>query len=153
MWIIKKIITIFFLIVVFLSGYFLGSHRVGELKRGFIELKSEVLNKTAHLEKEVRRIRIKRDLTEARDSLNKAGTDISNKNFGSAEAEVKESRKNIGKVIELSDKALLKERLISLESYLKDIEGDIYITNSMVRDRIDIARDRVDMIIKDNISR
>lgn len=119
--------TLFLLLLLaasFGAGYLLGAAGTTEVKKNYMTLKEEMAAKTRGLESEVSTMRIRLNLTEARDFLSAARDDVKEKNFGEAEAQVGKAKERVTKAVSLASEAQ-KKNLTPLQSEIDSIQASI----------------------------
>lgn len=119
--------TLFFLLLLaasFVAGYFLGAAGTTEVKKNYTTLKEEMFSKTRGLETEVSMMRVRLNLTEARDFLSAAGDEVKRKNFGDAQNKADKAKERITKAISLASETQ-KKNLAPLQSEIDSIQASI----------------------------
>lgn len=119
--------TLFFLLLLaasFVAGYFLGAAGTTEVKNNYTTLKEEMFSKTRGLETEVSMMRVRLNLTEARDFLSAAGDEVKRKNFGDAQNKADKAKERITKAISLASETQ-KKNLAPLQSEIDSIQASI----------------------------
>jgi len=106
------------------GGYFLGAAGTTEVKTNYLTLKEEMIAKTRGLESEVSTMRIRLNLTEARDFLSAARDDVKEKNFGEAEAQIGKAKERVTKAVSLASETQ-KKNLAPLQSEIDSIQDSI----------------------------
>jgi hypothetical protein len=106
------------------AGYFLGAAGTTEVNKNYMTLKEEMVAKTRGLESEVSTVRIRLNLTEARDFLSAARDDVKEKNFGEAAAQADKAKERIAKAISLASDTQ-KRNLTPIQSELDSIQNSI----------------------------
>ncbi|MCG3115366.1 MAG: hypothetical protein LLH30_06755 [Candidatus Manganitrophus sp. SA1] len=119
--------TLFLLLLLaasFGAGYFLGAAGTTEVKKNYFTLKEEMFSKTRLLEAEVSTMRVRLNLTEARDFLSAAGDEVKRKNFGDAENKTGKAKERITKAISLASETQ-KKNLTPIQSEIDSIQNAI----------------------------
>lgn len=144
---IKLIVLTIIVGFVFITGYYLGSHKLIEIRKDITGLKTEVLSKTTSLEKELADVRVRMHLVDARERIIAGKNEISEKNFGTAGKEIEKARELIDRAIGLSGESLIP----SLRPITQDLayaETDIKRLNPEATKRLDGAKKDLDRIIE-----
>lgn len=119
--------TLFFLLLLaasFGAGYFLGAAGTTEVKKNYTTLKEEMFSKTRGLETEVSMMRVRLNLTEARDFLSAAGDEVKRKNFGDAGHKADKAKERITKAVSLASETQ-KKNLAPIQSEIDSIQNAI----------------------------
>lgn len=106
------------------AGYFLGAAGTTEVKKNYMTLKEEMVAKTFGLESEISTMRMRLNLTEARDFLSAARDDVKEKNFGEAEAQIGKAKERVTKAVSLASETQ-KKNLTPLQSEIDSIQDSI----------------------------
>lgn len=106
------------------AGYFLGAAGITEVKKNYMTLKEEMVAKTFGLESEISTMRMRLNLTEARDFLSAARDDVKEKNFGEAEAQIGKAKERVTKAVSLASETQ-KKNLTPLQSEIDSIQDSI----------------------------
>ncbi len=144
---IKLIVLTIIVGFVFITGYYLGSHKLLDIRKDITGLKTEVLSKTTSLEKELADIRARMHLVDARERIIAGKDEISEKNFGTAGKEIEKARELIERAIELSGEGLVPA-LRPITQELAYAETEIKRLNPDAMKRLDGARKDLDRIIE-----
>lgn len=145
--IIKLILLTIIIGFAFIAGYYLGSHKLIEIRKDIAGLKTEIVTKTTGLEKELADVRIRMHLVDARDRITSGRNEISEKNFGTAGKEVEKARELIERAIGLSGDNLVPA-LRPVTQELAYAEADIKRLNPEAVKRLDGAKKELDRIIE-----
>ncbi|MEK6576970.1 MAG: hypothetical protein AABZ05_05175 [Nitrospirota bacterium] len=144
---IKLIVLTIIVGFAFITGYYLGSHKLLEIRKDITGLKTEVLSKTTSLEKELANVRVRMHLVDARERIIAGKNEISEKNFGTAAKEVEKARELIERAIGLSGEGLVPA-LRPITQELAYAEADIKRLNPEAMKRLDGAKKELDRIIE-----
>lgn len=144
---IKLIVLTIIVGFAFITGYYLGSHKLLEIRKDITGLKTEVLSKTTSLEKELADVRVRMHLVDARERIISGKNEISEKNFGTAGKEVEKARELIERAIGLSGESLVPA-LRPIIQELAYAEADIKRLNPDAMKRLDGAKKELDRIIE-----
>ncbi len=131
--------TLFLLLLLaasFGAGYFLGAAGTTEVKKNYMTLKEEMFSKTRGLETEVSMMRVRLNLTEAREFLNAAGDEVKRKNFGDAENKASKAKERITKAVSLASETQ-KKNLAPLQSEMESIQVSIKKLDPKVAGKIE----------------
>lgn len=145
--IIKLIVLTFIVGFAFITGYYIGSHKLIEIRRDIAGLKTEIVSKTTNLEKELADVRIRMHLVDARDRIIAGRSEIEEKNFGTAGKEVEKAREFIERAIGLSGENLVST-LRPITQELAYAEADIKRLNPEAIKRLDETKKELDRIIE-----
>lgn len=132
---------------VFITGYYLGSHKLLDIRKDITGLKTEVLSKTTNLEKELADVRARMHLVDARERIIAGKNEIFEKNFGTAGKEIEKARELIERAIGLSGESLVPA-LRPVTQELAYAETEIKRLNPDAMKRLDGARKELDRIIE-----
>ena len=144
---IKLIVLTIIVGFVFITGYYLGSHKLIEIRKDITGLKTEILSKTTNLEKELADVRVRMHLVDARERIIAGKNEIAEKNFGTAAKEVEKARELIERAIGLSGESLVPA-LRPITQELTYAESDITRLNPDAMKRLDGAKKYLDRIIE-----
>ena len=144
---IKLIVLTIIVGFVFITGYYLGSHKLLDIRKDITGLKTEVLSKTTSLEKELADVRARMHLVDARERIIAGKNEISEKNFGTAGKEIEKARELIERAIGLSGEGLVPA-LRPITQELAYAETEIKRLNPDAMKRLDGARKELDRIIE-----
>lgn len=144
---IKLIVLTIILGFAFITGYYLGSHKLLEIRKDITGLKTEVLSKTTSLEKELADVRVRMHLVDARERIIAGKNEIFEKNFGTAGKEVEKARELIERAIGLSGETLVPA-LRPITQELAYAEADIKRLNPEAMQRLDGTKKELDRIIE-----
>ncbi len=144
---IKLIVLTIIVGFVFITGYYLGSHKLLEIRKDITGLKTEVLSKTTSLEKELADVRVRMHLVDARERIIAGKNEISEKNFGTAGKEIEKARELIERAIGLSGESLVPA-LRPITQELAYAESDLERLDPEAMKRLDGAKKDLDRIIE-----
>jgi biopolymer transport protein ExbB/TolQ len=144
---IKLVVLTIIVGFVFITGYYLGSHKLLDIRKDITGLKTEVLSKTTSLEKELADVRARMHLVDARERIIAGKNEISEKNFGTAGKEIEKARELIERAIGLSGESLVPA-LRPITQELAYAETEIKRLNPDVMKRLDGAKKELDRIIE-----
>ncbi|MBI5745817.1 MAG: hypothetical protein HZA13_02305 [Nitrospirae bacterium] len=144
---IKLIVLTIIVGFVFITGYYLGSHKLLEIRKDITGLKTEVLSKTTSLEKELADVRVRMHLVDARERIIAGKNEISEKNFGTAGKEIEKARELIERAIGLSGESLVPA-LRPITQELAYAESDLKRLDPEAMKRLDGAKKDLDRIIE-----
>ncbi len=144
---IKLIVLTIVVGFVFITGYYLGSHKLLDIRKDITGLKTEVLSKTTSLEKELADVRARMHLVDARERIIAGKNEISEKNFGTAGKETEKARELIERAIGLSGESLVPA-LRPITQELAYAETEIKRLNPDAMKRLDGARKELDRVIE-----
>jgi hypothetical protein len=120
-----RVLFLFLLLAAsFGAGYLLGAAGTTEVKKNYTTLKEEMVSKTRGLESEISTMRIRLNLTEARDFLSAARDNVKEKNFGDAEVQAGKAKERITKAVFLASEKQ-KKNLTPLQSEIESIQNSI----------------------------
>ena len=131
----------------FIAGYYIGSHKMIQISKDILGLKTEIASKTTSLEKELSSVRVRMYLAEARDRILEGKNQIQEKNFGAAGKEIETARELIEKAIGLSGEDLVS-RLRPITQELVYAEADTKRLKPEATKRLDDTRKDLDRIIE-----
>lgn len=141
----RAIFILFLLAVAFGGGYFLGAAGTTEVKKSYSTLKDEMLAKTRGLESEVFTMRVRLSLIEAREFLTSARSDVKEKNFGEAEAQIGRAKERIAKAISLASDPQ-KKNLLPIQTEVNTIQESIQKLDPKVISRIEALEKELDKV-------
>ena len=142
----KLILYVIILLLIFGSGYYIGSKKVGLVEERLSKMKSSMEVKILGLEKELSKARVKVKLVEVKDKLLQARTDVMEKNFGNAGKQIDAAKEAVEKVAASSDDDT-KKTLKPINDALIEIKADIDKLNLKVTAKIDDLKKEIDRII------
>ncbi|MEK6679101.1 MAG: hypothetical protein AABY39_06765 [Nitrospirota bacterium] len=144
----KLILYVIILLLIFGSGYYIGSKKVGLVEERLSKMKSSMEVKILGLEKELSKARVKVKLVEVKDKLLQARTDIIEKNFGNAGKQIDAAKEAVEKVAASSDDDT-KKTLKPINDALIEIKADIDKLNLKVTSKIDDLKKEIDRIVSE----
>ncbi|MFZ3063717.1 MAG: hypothetical protein WA277_00340 [Nitrospirota bacterium] len=144
----KLILYVIILLLIFGSGYYIGSKKVGLVEERLSKMKSSMEVKILGLEKELSKARVKVKLVEVKDKLLQARTDIIEKNFGNAGKQIDAAKEAVEKVAASSDDDT-KKTLKPINDALIEIKADIDKLNLKVTLKIDDLKKEIDRIVSE----
>ena len=143
----KLILYVIILLLIFGSGYYIGSKKVGLVEERLSKMKSSMDVKIIGLEKELSKARVKVKLVEVKDKLLQARTDVIEKNFGNAGKQIDAAKEAVEKVAASSDDDT-KKTLKPINDALIEVKADIDKLNLKVTAKIDDLKKEIDRIIE-----
>ena len=144
----KLILYVIILLLIFGSGYYIGSKKVGLVEERLSKMKSSMEVKILGLEKELSKARVKVKLVEIKDKLLQARTDAMEKNFGNANKQIDAAKEAVEKVFASSDDDT-KKSLKPINDGLIEIRADIDKLNIKVTTKIDDLKKEIDRIVSE----
>ena len=144
----KLILYVIILLLIFGSGYYIGSKKVGLVEERLSKMKSSMDVKIIGLEKELSKARVKVKLVEVKDKLLQARTDVIEKNFGNAGKQIDAAKEAVEKVAASSDDDT-KKTLKPINDALIEIKADIDKLNLKVTSKIDDLKKEIDRIVSE----
>lgn len=144
----KLILYVIILLLIFGSGYYIGSKKVGLVEERLSKMKSSMEVKILGLEKELSKARVKVKLVEIKDKLLLARTDVLEKNFGNAGKQIDAAKEAAEKVTASSDDDT-KKTLKPINDALIEIKADIDKLNLKVTLKIDDLKKEIDRIVSE----
>lgn len=144
----KLILYVIILLLIFGSGYYIGSKKVGLVEERLSKMKSSMEVKILGLEKELSKARVKVKLVEVKDKLLQARTDVMEKNFGNAGKQIDAAKEAVEKVAASSDDDT-KKTLKPINDALIEIKADIDKLNLKVTLKIDDLKKEIDRIVSE----
>mgnify|MGYP003394193670 FL=1 len=142
----KLILYVIILLLIFGSGYYIGSKKVGLVEERLSKMKSSMEVKILGLEKELSKARVKVKLVEIKDKLLLARTDVMEKNFGNAGKQIDAAKEAVEKIAASSDDDT-KKTLKPINDALIELKADIDKLNLKVTSKIDDLKKEIDRII------
>ena len=142
----KLILYVIILLLIFCSGYYIGSKKVGLVEERLSKMKSSMEVKILGLEKELSKARVKVKLVEIKDKLLLARTDVMEKNFGNAGKQIDAAKEAVEKIAASSDDDT-KKTLKPINDALIELKADIDKLNLKVTSKIDDLKKEIDRII------
>jgi hypothetical protein len=144
----KLILYVIILLLIFGSGYYIGSKKVTIVEERLSKMKSSMEVKILGLEKELSKARVKVKLVEVKDKLLLAKTEVLEKNFGNAGKQIDAAKEAVEKVASSSDDDT-KKTLKPLNVALIEIKADIDKLNLKVTSKIDDLKKEIDRIVSE----
>lgn len=141
----KFILYVIILLLIFGSGYYIGSKKVGLVEERLTKMKSSMEVKILGLEKELSKARVKVKLVEVKDKLLQARIDVLEKNFGNAGKQIEAAKEAVEKAAASSDDDT-KKTLKPINDALIEIKADIDKLNLKVTLKIDDLKKEIDRI-------
>lgn len=144
----KFILYVIILLLIFSSGYYIGSKKVGLVEERLSKMKSSMEVKILGLEKELSKARVKVKLVEVKDKLLLARTDVYEKNFGNAGKQIEAAKEAVEKAAASTDDDT-KKTLKPINDALIEIKADIDKLNLKVTVKIDDLKKEIDQLISE----
>lgn len=144
----KFFLYVIILLLIFGSGYYIGSKKVAVVEERLSKIKSSMEVKILGLEKELSKARVKVKLVEVKDKLLLARTDVIEKNFGNAGKQIDAAKEAVEKAVASSDDET-KKNLKPINDALIDIKADIDKLNLKVTLKIDDLKKEIDRIVSE----
>lgn len=144
----KFILYVIILLLIFGSGYYIGSKKVGLVEERLSKMKSSMEVKILGLEKELSKARVKVKLVEVKDKLLLARTDVYEKNFGNAGKQIEAAKEAVEKAAASTDDDT-KKTLKPINDALIEIKADIDKLNLKVTVKIDDLKKEIDQLISE----
>lgn len=141
----KFILYVIILLLIFGSGYYIGSKKVGLVEERLTKMKSSMEVKILGLEKELSKARVKVKLVEVKDKLLQARIDVLEKNFGNAGKQIEAAKEAVEKAAASSDDDT-KKTLKPINDALIEIKADVDKLNIKVTAKIDDLKKEIDRI-------
>jgi hypothetical protein len=120
----RSLFFLFLLAVAFGVGYLFGAAGTTEVQKNYLTFKEEMVTKTLGLESEISTVRMRLNLTEARDFLSASRDKVKEKNFGDAEVQAEKAKERITKAVSLASEKQ-KKNLAPLQSEIESIQNSI----------------------------
>ena len=135
----KVTVVILLLAIFFGAGYYLGSNRLTNLNRDISRLKGEMAEKASHFDQELKALRYRNHVMEARDKIHEAQRSLSERNFGNAHKAIRTAQEELQEAAKMAGPAE-KERHSALSAELTEINADLsHPTRPRLRERMDQA--------------
>lgn len=144
----KFILYVIILLLIFGSGYYIGSKKVGLVEERLSKMKFSMEVKILGLEKELSKARVKVKLVEVKDKLLLARTDVYDKNFGNAGKQIEAAKEAVEKAAASTDDDT-KKTLKPINDALIEIKADIDKLNLKVTVKIDDLKKEIDQLISE----
>ncbi len=144
----KFFLYVIILLLIFGSGYYIGSKKVAVVEERLSKIKSSMEVKILGLEKELSKARVKVKLVEVKDKLLLARTDVIEKNFGNAGKQIDAAKEGVEKAVASSDDET-KKNLKPINDALIEIKADIDKLNLKVTLKIDDLKKEIDRIVSE----
>jgi len=142
----KVIALLLVMATVFFAGYFTGSFRAEKLNRLLAAAKSEMTTKVTALEGEIRTLRFRMRLTTARDRLLASESNIKDRNFGTAEKELKSAKEELHAAALLTSKEN-GEGLIKLEESIDGVIETVHRSDLRAKSKLEAVKADLDQLI------
>ena len=142
----KAIGVILIAAILFGAGYFLGRLQVLEISQLVSKVRSEMSERTAGLEDEVQRLRMRVHLITARDRLLDAQRAAAERNFGVAQKELQRAKEELATAQRLADPKRA-EALSKLEAPVDALIASAGRTDPKLSVRVESLRSELDRII------
>lgn len=142
----RLIAMLLVMIAVFFAGYLTRSFRAEKLNRLLSSAKSEMATKVTGLEGEIRTLRFRMRLTTARDRLLTAESNIKDRNFGTAEKDLKSAKEELHAAAQMASKEN-GEALIGLEGSIDGVIETVHRSDLRAKSKLDAVKANLDQLI------
>ncbi|HLB94850.1 MAG TPA: hypothetical protein VJK28_01595 [Nitrospiria bacterium] len=132
--------------VLFGTGYFVGRLQMVEISQLLSSVRSEMVDKTAGLEQEIQRLRMRIHLVNARDRLMSAHRAASERNFGVTQKELQKAKEELGTARRLADPKW-EGNLSGFEAPLDDLIVAAGRADPKLAARVDSLRSDLDRVM------
>lgn len=139
----KAAVFMGFLAAAFYAGYWLGDHRLDDVRERVATISGELRDKTAALDREMTTLKRRAALAEARDALDRARAALADKNFGDAEREIAAAGERLQAVAREAG-AELQAALRPIADALVEMRRDVRAFKPRVQDQLRRLGRRID---------
>jgi hypothetical protein len=129
---------------VFSLGFYVGRHPIGELKRTVEELTRSIRDTTLGVE---RTMRLRQGLVDAKAQVIQAKSNLIDRNFGNAAADLNQAVEQLEKASEAERDAGDEHRVRPLIAKVKEVQLELSLGKAVKRARLDDIQKELDVLL------